>query len=179
LFVQRIKRAVTWQIILVMITFLFGMAACTHEDPTGKPAADITGPPPAQFTIISRDGVEIACPKDWQSDPDQSLVYCVSRSDYIRITVAVLSAFSQDYYEALVKQATVAETSVHGYTAYVNNYAYAYQGHSLITRCITIVQGEKACHIMILCDSSMLAVFEPIFDYVLDSFQFVPSAPVG
>ena len=70
--------------------------------------------------------------------------------------MAVLSALPLSYYDGLVTQGIVTETTVHGYPTYMNDYTYPYQNHQLTTKCITVVQGNKACHIMILCDTTVL-----------------------
>jgi hypothetical protein len=126
-----------------------------------------------QFEVVSKDGIEIACPKYWHSDPDPALVYCASRSDYVKITVGVLPALPQTYYDGLVAQGTVTEAAVNGYLGYTSEYAYAYEGHQLTTRCITLIQGSTACHVMTLCEASLQDVFAPIIEYVVNSIKFL------
>jgi len=169
-----------WPTASILAMALIGLAACASLSAS---VAVSSQPPPTplseQFDVISKDGVEIAFPKYWHSDPQADLVYCVSRSDTIRITVAVLSALPQSYYDGLVAQRAVTKTTVHGYSTYMNEYAYPYEGHQLTTKCITVVQGDEACHIMILCDTSVLGAFEPTFQYVLNSLKFIPGERAG
>lgn len=164
-----------WAIDAILITLLFIAAGCTQSQMQTDPLNNQTPSVPLseQFDVVSKDGVEIACPKYWHPESDPSLIYCVSRSDYIRITVAALPALQQSYYGGLVKLKTVTETMVHGYPTYMNEYSYPYENHQLTTKCITMVQGGRACHIMILCDVSMLSAFEPTFEYVLNSVKFL------
>lgn len=165
-----------WIAAMAMTIVLVGTVACTSSHSPVVSNETNTGVEPEQFSLVSKDGVEIACPKNWHSESQPDLVYCVSRSDYIRITVAVLSALPQNYYDGLVAQGTVTKTLVHGYPTYKNDYTYPYQNHQLITKCITVVQGSEACHIMILCDVNVLAIFEPTFEYVLNSLAFTSTA---
>jgi len=164
-----------WSIDAILITMLFVTAGCVQSQPTTVPISDkeYSQPLPEQFTMVSNEGVEIACPKYWHSEPDPNIVYCVSRSNYIRITAVALPALSQSYYDGLVKLKTVTETTVHGYPTYMNEYTYSYENHQLTTECITLVHVGRACHIMILCDVSMLNTFEPTFEYVLNSVKFL------
>ena len=164
-----------WLIDAILITLLFVAVGCTQSQPATVPISnqEYSQPLPEQFTIVRNEALEIACPKYWHSEPDPDLVYCVDRSDYIRITVVTLPALQQSYYDGLVKLKTVTETTVNGYRTYSNEYTYPYKNHQLITKCITLVQWGRACHIMILCDVSMLSAFEPTFEYVLNSVKFL------
>jgi hypothetical protein len=163
----------SWGVALVAV--FVGLSGCVTKQPLS-----VAGPPPesGQFGLVSKDGIEIACPRYWHSDSDTDpdLVYCVSRSDYIRLTVAVLPALQHSYYEGLVTQGTVTEIALHGFPVYINEYKYPYDNHQMITKCITAVEGNNACHIMILCDVSLLGVFEPTFEYVLNSLSFLSMA---
>jgi hypothetical protein len=165
-----------WWIGAILLTVLVSLAGCTAKQPTTLALAnrDLLQPLSDQFSLVNKDGVEIACPNHWLPQSDPNVVYCVSRSDYIRITVAVLSALPQSYYDELVAQGTVTETMVHGYPTYMNQNAYPYQDHQMINKCMTVVDGSQVCHIMILCDASLLQTFEPTFDYVLNSLNFAP-----
>jgi hypothetical protein len=93
--------------------------------------------------------------------------------------VGVLPSLSQDYYDGLVKQGKVTESMVHGYLTYLNEYPYDYQNHQLVSKCITVVQGEKACHVMILCERPVLNAFGPTFEYVINSLRFLSTGPSG
>ena len=126
-----------------------------------------------QFRVVEKDGVAIACPRDWHEDPDPNLVYGVSRSDTVRIIVAVLDALPASYYEGLAARGTVTRTTIAGCPAYRNDYTYPFGNYELTTRCITVVDGGKACHIMVLCDVAVMGAFAPTFQYVLDSLKFL------
>ncbi len=129
---------------------------------------------PDQFYLITRDGVEIACPKNWQTySSDSSLLYGVCRGETIRIITGVLPAASPDFYDDMAAQGTVFRTIISGNVAYRNDYAYTWDGHELTNICVTMIKGDKACHFMFLCDTSILSTYQPIFDYVLNSLKFL------
>ncbi len=125
-----------------------------------------------QFSIVSKDGIEIACPNDWQTETDRNLVYCASCGGTRRITVAVLDSLPTNYYEGLVAQGTVIRTVIAGYLSYRNDYTYQLEGTDLISQCITLLDGNKACHVMFLCDMSALETYKSVFDYILNSIKF-------
>jgi len=125
-----------------------------------------------QFEIINKDGITIARPMSWRTVDEPETIYCVRRSDYIRITVAVLDALPLDYYDTLAAGGTVKKSMVNGSPVYMNEYTYPYQNHLLTTECITVVNGSRACHIMILCENCVMTAFQPTFTYVLDSLNF-------
>ena len=126
-----------------------------------------------QFETISKNGVAIACPKSWRSIDEPESIYCVRHNDYIRISVVVVEALPLDYYETLAAEGTVKKSTVNGNPLYRNDYTYAYQNHLLTTECITVVNGNRACHIMILCETDAITVFQPTFTYVLNSLNFL------
>lgn len=134
-----------WTTVAFLAIMFTGLAGCAGSQPTPAQVTfkGVSRPLSEQFDMVNKDGVEIACPKQWHSAPDPSLVYCVSRSDYIRITVGVLSAFPQSFYDGLVKRGTVTESVLHGYSTYMNEYPYDYQNHQLISRCITVIEGGR------------------------------------
>ena len=104
---------------------------------------------------------------------DPRLVFQVSLLDTIRITVGVLEAMPQSYYDGLVAQGAVTSATVAGQTAYENELTYPWGDHQLASKCITIVKGNKACHIMFLYDTSTLGDFLPVADYVANSVRFI------
>ena len=77
------------------------------------------------------------------------------------------------YYDGLVAQGAVTSATVAGQTAYENELTYPWGDHQLTSKCITIVKGNKACHIMFLCDTSTLGDFLPVADYVANSVRFI------
>jgi hypothetical protein len=127
-----------------------------------------------QFVTISKNGVEIACPMDWSpsSDSDPRMVYEVSRSSNIRLTVAIMDALPATYYDGLVNQGAVQKTVIAGNTAYQNELTYPYGNYQLTNECITIVHQGKACHVMFLCDTGLRDSLQPVLQHVLDSIQF-------
>ncbi len=161
-------------LVILFIAALPVLIACTHKNQTSlnpQPAATVQQ---TQYYLITKDGVEIARPDDWYSTSDDSaLIYQVSRADTIRITVGVTNALPLSYYDGLVNNRNVTRTSISGYIAYRNDYTYPYNGNQLKTECVTIVQGAKACHLMFLCDVSVLGFFEPVFNEVLHSVKFL------
>lgn len=178
--VQRFNITKSWLILTSLLTPLF-FVACAPTSVTTITQLIISNESPSlsptlsqseQFDVVDKDGVKIACPRNWLSQSDPNLVYGVSLTDYIRIVVAVLDAQPQTYYEGLVSQGTVIRTLVAGYTAYRNDYTYPYGDYQLISECITVVNDNKACHIMILCDASVLSSFQPVFDYVMNSLKW-------
>jgi hypothetical protein len=167
----RIRAAVA---LIALIAILTGCSAAPAAPAalftqTSSPAAAQSG----QFSVVDKDGVQIACPKSWSTDEtDPSLVYKVSRAEFIRITVGVLPAQPQDFYDSLVSAGTVQQIKISGYPGYRNEYRYDYRGSQLVSVCYTAVQGDTACHIMTLCDVELESAFQPVFDYVLNSLRF-------
>ncbi len=156
------------------------VAGCSAGPRQGAQEASVAARRPTQvqsseFAMVSKDGIQIACPTAWSLAPgtDPGLVFQVSRLDTIRITVGVLDALPQSYYDGLVAQGKVTRTTIAGQTAYENDLTYPWGGHELTSRCITIVKGSKACHIMFLCDTSALADYLPVAEYVANSVIFV------
>ncbi len=163
----------------VAVAALF-VAACSPGPRQGAQEASVgarhsTQVQSSEFAIVSKDGIEIACPTAWSLDPgtDPRLVFQVSRLDTIRLTVGVLDALPQSYYDGLVAGGTVTRTTIAGQTAYENDLTYPWGGRELTSRCITIVKGSKACHIMFLCDTSALADYLPVAEYVANSVTFI------
>ena len=126
------------------------------------------------FTLVSRCGVQVACPKDWRSetDPDPRLVFQVSQDENTMITVAVLDALPLSYYEGLVSQGSVTRTTVAGQLAYVNESTYPDGNRHLTSICVSIIEGDKACHIMFLCNASARDALTPVLDEVSNSVIF-------
>ncbi len=160
-----------------------GLIGCGSASP---PAAELAVPAAQtlaqteRYVVVAKDGIEVACPEDWPPQPDSGsdpgLLYSVSHSPYIRITVAVLAALPNSYYEGLVSAGTVTRVEVNGYPTYENQYQYDYSGSKLISLCYTVHQGPKVCHIMVLCDVQLLDAYTPVFQYVLNSVKFTPNA---
>jgi hypothetical protein len=176
---ERIKgNPVKKSLTLVLTILILILAGCNADVTPTAPVINIPQSPlaaqPAQFYAVTKDGVKIACPKHWQTySSDPSLIYGVSRADTIRIVVGVLPAVSQSYYDSLVTQGAVFRTTIAGYPAYRNDYTYTWSGHQVTNICVSVVQGDKACHFMFLCDTSQMAAYQPIFDYVLNSLKFL------
>ena len=180
---ERIKEfSLKPRLVLILITIVFILSGCGTNGTSATFTLNPTQPPltvqPDQFNTVSKDGVEIACPKHWQTySTDPSLVYGVYRTETIRIVIGVLPAADQSLYDDLVKQgteyATVYRTTVADYVAYRIDSTYSWNGHQLTNWCITALNEGKACHFMILCDTSMMAAYAPIFEYVLSSLKFI------
>jgi hypothetical protein len=176
---ERLKDIPIKKLLTVILTTLLIILAGCATDVT--PAAQIlnTPPPPLiaqpdQFYAVTKDGVEIACPKHWQTySSDPSLIYGVSRADTIRIVIGILPAASLSYYDGLVTQGAVYRTTIAGCPAYRNDYTYFWSGHQITNICVSVIQANKACHFMFLCDTSEMAAYQPIFEYVLNSLKFL------
>lgn len=163
---------------MVLTSVMVIVSGCTAAVAPATSTRNLTPSPLTaqsdQFNIVTKDGVAIACPKHWQTySNDPGLVYGVSRAETIRIVIGVLPAADQGYYDSLVAQGTVHSIIVAGYPAYRSDYVYSWNGHQLTNWCITAVNGDKACHFMILCDTSMIVTYAPIFEYVLNSLKFL------
>jgi hypothetical protein len=124
------------------------------------------------FSIVNAGGISIARPSGWLIDTSNGVIYQAERTSYIRVTVAVIPALPIAYYDNLVTQGTVSRSTIAGCPAYRNDYTYPNNGYTLTTTCLTIVNGTIACHIMTLCDSSVLPAFQPVFDYIANSLMF-------
>jgi len=170
-------RDATRYIAFVVPCFLIVLAGCAHplaQPGTSAPAATPTSAlPGTQFVLVTKSGIEIACPFSWQLDSDPALVYGAHLDSTTRIIVAVLDALPESYYEGLVSSGAIRRTAIAGCLAYQNDYVYPLGSQELISRCITIVQGEKACHVMFLCDTTRLSDIQPVLDAVLASVKFI------
>lgn len=163
---------------MVFVTILIILAGCAADGTmTTSPINSTQGPLPVQpdqFNTVVKDGVEIACPKDWSSySSDPGLFYGVCRLDTIRIVIGILPALSQSYYDGLVAQGTVNRITTGVYPAYRNDYTYNLNGLQMTSICVTAVSGDKACHFMFLCDTAAIEDYQPVFDYVLNSLKFL------
>jgi hypothetical protein len=174
------SRLSTLRVLLAVTTAALVAAGCSAgvRDGVQEPTAATQRSSRVQegeFTTVTKDGIEIACPTAWSVNPgtDPRLVFQASRLDTIRITVGVLDALPQSYYDALLAQGTVTRTTIAGQTAYQNELTYTWGDNQLTSKCITIVQGNKACHIMFLCDTSALDDYGPVADYVAHSVRFI------
>ncbi len=162
----------------VLIILAVIVSGCGAEITPATSSVDMALPPlaaqPGQFYSVVKDGVEVACPKYWQTySSDPSLVYGVSRADTIRIVIGVLPAIDQSYYDGLVAQELVRLVTIAGYRAYRNDYTYSWNGHQVTSICVSAIQNEMACHFMFLCDTSALTVYQPIFEFVMNSLKFL------
>ncbi len=163
---------------MVFVTVLIILPACVPDGTMTTSPADSTQRSlpvqPDQFDTVVKDGVEIACPKDWYTySTDPGLFYGVCRLDTIRIVIGTLPALSQSYYDGLVTQGTVNRITTGAYPAYRNDYTYTLNGRQVTSICVTAVSGDKACHFMFLCDTAALEDYQPVFDYVLNSLKFL------
>ena len=153
-------------------------AGCTARGTMTTSTPNLTQPrqavQPDQFISVVKDGVEIACPKDWYTySTDPNLFYGVYRLDTIRIVIGIVLALSQSYYDGLVTQGTVQRIAIGGYPAYRNDYTYTLSGRKVTNICVTAVSGNRACHFMFLCDTEALDDYQPVFNYVLNSLKFL------
>ena len=172
------RLSTSWVFLAVIAAVIMAGCSSGPRDRVQEDSGAIQRPPqvePGEFAAITKDGIEIACPMAWSLDPDSDprLVFQVSRLNTIRLTVGVLDAQPQSYYDGLVAQGTVTRTTIAGQTAYENDLTYPWDDHQLTSKCITIVKGSKACHIMFLCDTSRLADYLPVAEYVANSVIFI------
>ncbi len=165
------RQPVKLLLVFVFIAVFAFPVGCSHNTSTNHPlnASPVLT---TQFHTVVKDGVEVLCPDGWNPTHDDSLVYMVSLLQTIRITVGVTVAMPMSYYDHLVINGNVIRTLVAGYPTYKNNYTYPYGNSQLTTECVTIVNGNKACHFMFLCDTSLLNVYEPVFNHILDNVRF-------
>jgi hypothetical protein len=162
-------------LILLSAVIVFS-AGCEAQAKAILPAPSVAADNTEVFGSVTGDGVVVDSPENWSAITDPALIYGVSKSEYIRITVAVLPAQPQDYYASLVSQGTVNQTMLNGKQEYQNDYVYPYNGHQMVSRCVTIVNGSTACHVMILCDTELLTFYAPVFQHIINSVEFLPAA---
>jgi len=135
-------------------------------------------PEPQQFSLVTAHGVQVACPKGWKSYnfTDPQLVYWVYQSDTIGIAVGVGPA-EQEMYDAPGEEGysdcSSIRTTVGGYVAYKVEFVFTHDDVEVKSTYFSIQRGDEACVILFWCDVDELEAYEPIFEYVLDSFKFL------
>ncbi len=162
-------------LVFLILLFLGILPGCLGDSAAAAKNQSVvaTASQPGSFITLQKDGIQIACPADWQSQPIPNAVFSISQGEHMRITTAVLPALPLSYYEGLADQGTVNRTVVSGYLAYRSTYVYSYNGIELETECVSLLEGDKACHIMSVCATQDMASFEPVFDRVLNSVKFL------
>jgi hypothetical protein len=156
--------------LLLTVTVL---AACTSAASVAPASLSVSDAVKEQkYIAVTKDGIRIDCPAGWNFQEVTGAVYQASLTDYLRITVALLSPQPQAYYDSLVADGTVRLGEIAGDPTYSNDYIYSHDTYQLVSKCFTIVHGTRACHIMILCDTALLDLFEPLFEHVENSVKF-------
>ncbi len=158
---------------LAALAVLLFLPACQGAATTAPPALATVSIKPADFAVVTADGIQVAEPLRWQSQEIAGTIYAAFLTQTIRITVAAQPAQDSTYYQSLVSRGDVQQSKVNGLARYQNDYFFTSAGEELVSRCCTLVNGTKACHIMFLCDVSVLDIFAPVFEYIVQSVCFV------
>jgi len=148
-------------------------ASAERPRPTPTPTPTPTPSPISQqFYLVAMQGIQIACPSGWEPTRGSEAVYIVSKNDTTIISVLVMPAFSKERYEGMVADGNFTRTTVGGYAAYKSETTTKIYDKYAELKQFIIVEGDKSCVILFTCDVDKLRDYEPVFEYVLDSFKF-------